>query len=99
MSGKGKKRLMGMAGARSALADVTGDVNVDANAVEGEGAGGGRLGRRGGGEGDVEGGKGGKKERVFTMRFRHRNEEMAWERAQRSTLTNWTNFLLKRFEG
>ena len=45
---------------------------------------------------------GGKKEmtaggRPFTMRFLHRNEEMAWERAQRSTLTNWMNYILKKY--
>ena len=38
-----------------------------------------------------------KKGRPFTMRFLHRNEEMAWERAQRSTMTNWCNYILKPF--
>jgi hypothetical protein len=50
------------------------------------------MGGGGGGGGEVTAGG-----RPFTMRFRHRNEEMAWERAQRSTLTNWMNYILKKF--
>jgi hypothetical protein len=46
-------------------------------------------------EGDVPEKK--KSRRPFTMKFLHRNEEMAWESAQRSTMTNWTNYMLKPF--
>ena len=64
----------------------------------GEGGGegrGGEGGRGGGGRGEGGGGRRGRG-RPFTMKFLHRNEEMAWERAQRSTFMNWANYHLKK---
>ena len=42
-------------------------------------------------------GRGGGGGRPFTMKFFHRNEQMAWERAQRNTFTGWANYHLKKF--